>query len=84
MQQAQMPVLTFAQSRMVLMLGLSRGDVLPRDPQQHRRTGGIQRALGQEQLRGIRYRPKARSRHFKDTELADRTKAVFDRADDPV
>ena len=34
MQQAQMPVLTFAQSRMVLMLGLSRGDVLPRDPQQ--------------------------------------------------
>jgi uncharacterized protein (DUF697 family) len=34
MQQAQMPVLTLAQSRMVLMLGLSRGDVLPRDPQQ--------------------------------------------------
>jgi len=34
MQQAQMPVLTFAQSRMVLMLGLSRGEVLPRDPQQ--------------------------------------------------
>jgi uncharacterized protein (DUF697 family) len=34
MQTAQMPVLTFAQSRMVLMLGLSRGDVLPRDPQQ--------------------------------------------------
>ena len=34
MQNAQMPVLTFAQSRMVLMLGLSRGDVLPRDPQQ--------------------------------------------------
>jgi hypothetical protein len=33
MQKAQMPVLTFAQSRMVLMLGLSRGDVLPRDPQ---------------------------------------------------
>jgi uncharacterized protein (DUF697 family) len=33
-QQAQMPVLTFAQSRMVLMLGLSRGEVLPRDPQQ--------------------------------------------------
>jgi hypothetical protein len=34
MEQAQMPLLTFAQSRMVLMLGLSRGDVLPRDPQQ--------------------------------------------------
>jgi len=32
MQTAQMPVLSFAQSRMVLMLGLSRGDVLPRDP----------------------------------------------------
>ena len=29
-----MPVLTLAQSRMLLMLGLSRGDVLPRDPQQ--------------------------------------------------
>jgi hypothetical protein len=34
MQTAQMPVLSFAQSRMVLMLGLSRGDVLPRDPKQ--------------------------------------------------
>ncbi len=34
MQRAQMPVLTFAQSRMMLMLGLSRGDVLPHDPQQ--------------------------------------------------
>jgi hypothetical protein len=33
MEQPQMPVLTFAQSRMVLMLGLSRGNVLPRDPQ---------------------------------------------------
>ena len=32
MQTAQLPVLSFAQSRMVLMLGLSRGDVLPRDP----------------------------------------------------
>ena len=34
MQKAQLPVLTLAQSRMLLLLGLSRGDVLPRDPQQ--------------------------------------------------
>ena len=32
--QAQMPVLTLAQVRMLLQLGVSRGDVLPRDPQQ--------------------------------------------------
>jgi len=31
--QAQFPLLTVAQSRMLLRLGLSRGDVLPRDPQ---------------------------------------------------
>lgn len=31
--QAQLPVLTLAQSRMLLLLGLGRGDVLPRDPQ---------------------------------------------------
>jgi uncharacterized protein (DUF697 family) len=31
---AQLPVLTLAQSRMMLILGLSRGHVLPRDPQQ--------------------------------------------------
>ena len=34
LQQAQLPVLTLAQSRMVLLLGLSRGDALPRDPQE--------------------------------------------------
>jgi uncharacterized protein (DUF697 family) len=34
LQQAQLPVLTLAQSRMMLLLGLSRGDALPRDPQQ--------------------------------------------------
>jgi len=33
MKQAQFPVLTIAQSRMLLLLGRSRGDVLPRDPQ---------------------------------------------------
>ena len=33
-QQAQLPLLTLAQSRMLLLLGLSRGDVLPRDPQE--------------------------------------------------
>jgi len=32
--QAQLPLLTLAQSRMLLLLGLSRGDVLPRDPQE--------------------------------------------------
>ncbi len=32
MKQAQFPLLTIAQSRMLLLLGLSRGDVLPRDP----------------------------------------------------
>jgi uncharacterized protein (DUF697 family) len=32
MKQAQLPLLTIAQSRMLLLLGLSRGDVLPRDP----------------------------------------------------
>ena len=31
--QAHLPVLTLAQSRMVLLLGLSRGESLPRDPQ---------------------------------------------------
>jgi hypothetical protein len=31
---AQLPVLAFAQSRMLLRLGLSRGDVLPQDPRQ--------------------------------------------------
>jgi uncharacterized protein (DUF697 family) len=31
--QAHLPLLTLAQIRMVLRLGLSRGDVLPRDPQ---------------------------------------------------
>jgi len=40
MEPAQMPALTFAQSRMVLMLGLSRGNVLPRDPQQLARAAG--------------------------------------------
>lgn len=29
-----LPILTLAQSRMVLLLGISRGDALPRDPQQ--------------------------------------------------
>jgi uncharacterized protein (DUF697 family) len=33
LKQAHLPLLTLAQSRMVLLLGLSRGDVLPRDPQ---------------------------------------------------
>jgi uncharacterized protein (DUF697 family) len=33
LKQPQLPLLTLAQSRMVLLLGLSRGDVLPRDPQ---------------------------------------------------
>ena len=32
MKQAQLPLLTIAQARMLLQLGLSRGDVLPRDP----------------------------------------------------
>ena len=31
---AHLPFLTLAQSRMLLLLGLSRGDVLPRDPQE--------------------------------------------------
>ena len=31
---AQLPLLTLAQSRMLLLLGLSRGSVLPRDPQE--------------------------------------------------
>lgn len=31
---AQLPVLALAQSRMLLLLGISRGEVLPRDPQQ--------------------------------------------------
>jgi uncharacterized protein (DUF697 family) len=30
---AHLPLLALAQSRMLLLLGLSRGDVLPRDPQ---------------------------------------------------
>jgi len=34
LQKAQLPVLTLAQSRMVLRLGVSRGDTLPQDPQQ--------------------------------------------------
>ena len=34
LQKAQLPVLTLAQSRMVLRLGVSRGDTLPHDPQQ--------------------------------------------------
>jgi uncharacterized protein (DUF697 family) len=34
LKQAHLPLLTLAQSRMVLLLGLSRGDVLPRDPQE--------------------------------------------------
>ena len=33
-EKAQMPVLTLAQSRMVLLLGVSRGETLPQDPQQ--------------------------------------------------
>jgi len=33
LQRAQLPVLTLAQGRMVLLLGLSRGETLPRDPQ---------------------------------------------------
>ena len=33
LKQAQLPHLTLAQTRMLLLLGLSRGDVLPRDPQ---------------------------------------------------
>lgn len=33
LQQAHLPLLTLAQSRLLLLLGLSRGDVLPRDPQ---------------------------------------------------
>jgi uncharacterized protein (DUF697 family) len=33
LKQAHLPLLTLAQSRMLLLLGLSRGDVLPRDPQ---------------------------------------------------
>jgi len=32
--QAQLPLLTLAQSRMLLLLGLSGGDVLPRDPKE--------------------------------------------------
>jgi len=32
--EAQLPVLTLAQSRMVLLLRLCRGEVLPRDPQE--------------------------------------------------
>jgi uncharacterized protein (DUF697 family) len=31
---AQLPIITFAQARMLLMLGLSRGEALPHDPQQ--------------------------------------------------
>ena len=31
--QAQLPVLTLAQGRMLLLLGIARGEVLPRDPQ---------------------------------------------------
>jgi uncharacterized protein (DUF697 family) len=34
MKQAQLPLLTLAQGRMLLLLGLSRGDVLPRDPKE--------------------------------------------------
>ena len=34
LKQAHLPLLTLAQSRMVLQLGRSRGDVLPRDPQE--------------------------------------------------
>ncbi len=33
LKQAHLPLLTLAQSRMLLRLGLSRGEVLPRDPQ---------------------------------------------------
>ena len=33
LKQSHLPLLTLAQSRMLLLLGLSRGDVLPRDPQ---------------------------------------------------
>jgi uncharacterized protein (DUF697 family) len=33
LKQAHLPLLTLAQSRMLLLLGLSRGDVLPRNPQ---------------------------------------------------
>ena len=34
LKQAHLPLLTFAQSRMLLQLGRSRGDVLPRDPKE--------------------------------------------------
>jgi uncharacterized protein (DUF697 family) len=34
MKQAQLPVLTLAQGRMLLLLGVAQGAVLPRDPQQ--------------------------------------------------
>ncbi len=34
LKEAHLPLLTLAQSRMLLRLGLSRGDVLPRDPQE--------------------------------------------------
>ncbi len=32
--QAQFPALTLAQGRMLLLLGIARGEVLPRDPKQ--------------------------------------------------
>jgi len=38
--QAQFPLLTLAQSRMLLLLGLSGGDVLPRDPKELARAAG--------------------------------------------
>ena len=40
LKQAQLPLLTLAQARMLLLLGISRGDTLPRDPE------GLLRAAG--------------------------------------
>ncbi len=53
---ADLPVLTLAQSRMLLRLGLSRGDVLPRDPQELARAaapalvGALALGLGAREL----------------------------------
>ena len=46
--QPQLPLLTFAQARMLLLLGIARGETLPRDPQGLLRAAGpyVAAALG--------------------------------------